>query len=167
MRLLNHCPKQDTLLEFVSIPAELSRVKKLSLKVHLLRCQPCEEKTAQLRQKWESFYVPEPEVTSSLLSIYGRLQRDETLILKGWKLSGDAPTRGWESSQGALMVGLVVTQNQRFPEAAVATQSRPGLWASSKVPLAQIRYEEKNSVKVQYVQPELLQSTEFETTSAQ
>src|SRR5262249_30526052 len=129
---------------------------------------------------FEAFFKPEVDVTSSLLRVYGRLQNDETLILRGWKLNEARPTRDakyWLFQRGylfrgglafgavALVLSLAVTRMNPAGDAPAETV------AASKTheappPFAQIRIEDRNSVKVHYVQPELLQSTEFETTSA-
>jgi hypothetical protein len=107
------------------------------------------------------------------MRVYSRLQKDETLILKGWKI-GEVPPRksvlkvlmkeGW-AFRGAIGIGLaaaivLVLHNQQMEKPPMAQAM------SRHVPLAQIRVEGKNNVKVQYLRPELLQTVEFETTSA-
>lgn len=175
MSLLS-CPKQERLLEYVSVPDEMSFTARTTLRAHLSVCGKCRETAETVRQKCEAYLNPAPDITSSLLKVYSRLQNDETLILKGWKLSDvqtARPTReralrsGWAFRGGLafavllLMVSVLVSQFQSGTTEMVAERH-----AVPKVPLAQIRIEDRNTVKVHYVQPELLQSMEFETTSA-
>ncbi len=173
MRLLN-CPKTEGLLEFVSIPKEISLTRRLKHKLHLSTCQNCRERSQILEKKWSAFFTPEPEVTSSLLRVYSSLQKDETLILKGWKLSKSQPRKSFSPlvwlAEGWLFRGGVV--------AALVGVFSLVLWgrysgmdrgkelsnAAATIPFAQIRMEDKNRIKVHYIQPELLQSIEFETT---
>jgi hypothetical protein len=171
MRLLS-CPKPENLFEWVSIPQELPLWSKVALGTHTMTCSSCQDQVESLRRTWQAYFTPEPDITSTLMKVYSRLQKDETLILKGWKLGEFRPeanrlswSQHWVVRGGLVMglgsiVGLVVlTTGIRGDKTGVA------LMASAKVPLAQIRYEDKNIVKVRYVQPELLQSIEFETTS--
>lgn len=175
MRFLK-CPKPDSLFEFVSIPSEVSAWNRMSIKVHAFACPPCQEKMDGIQAKWNAYFTPEPDITSSLIKVYSKLQKDETLVLKGWKLAGAQPAPSWRSSflkqgwlfrggvslgLGSMAVLLVATQVKSDKVPMTATVHR-----SAQVPLAQFRVEDKNSIKVHYVQPELLQSMEFETTSA-
>ncbi len=170
------CLKPETLLEFVSLPEEMGRLQVLKIRWHLRSCEPCQAVEAQVRTQCARYFHPEPEITSSLLRVYSRLQRDETLILKGWKLDEPRSVKtaqhallreGWLFRGGLalaslIMVGVVAfssTQNEEGEKVAVRrNENRP--------PLAQIRIEQPGRVKVHYVEPELLQTMEFETTSA-
>jgi hypothetical protein len=173
MRLLK-CLKQDLLLEFASIPQEMSFLERTRVRTHTFSCAPCREKLASIQRNWESYLKPEPEITSSLLKVYSKLQNDETLILKGWKLGENTRRRDLNSSllnggwlfRGAVSLGLgsvllfVVISQINLNRA----DRRPMVAANNPLPLAQIRVEEKNKVKVHYLEPELLQTIEFETT---
>lgn len=173
MRLLK-CLSQDCLLEYVSIPQEVSAWKKLHVRLHTVKCDACQNKLSSIRKNWDSYFAPETDITSSLLKVYSRLQTDETLILKGWKLGefqrrrdmNTALFKGGWLFRGAVSLGLAglavfvvlsqVSQNKTIePRSTIA---------SNQLPLAQIRVEEKNTVKVHYLEPELLQTIEFETT---
>lgn len=172
------CPKDERLFELVSIPDEVSFVDRLQLKAHLVGCTGCQQKATAIRKNWETCFIPEPDITGSLMKIYSRLQKDETLILKGWKLS---PTRPMSPSmrlikEGWLFRGAVATaaaaaffivpwsqfSGQKAPDVMVYNHSAS---MGQKPPLAQFRVENKNSIKVHYIEPELLQSIEFETTN--
>ena len=62
-----------------------------------------------IKTKWDAYFSPEPELTSSLIRVYSRLQNDETLILKGWKLSEQRPTKSLGHrllAEGWLFAGL-------------------------------------------------------------
>ncbi len=158
---------------FLSMPAEMGRWERLKVRTHLVRCLPCQEKKAHIKATFDSYFQPEPEVASSLLRVYSRLQRDETLILKGWKLNDfrsqrPSPARLFARSWGfpagiAAALGLSVIA---FSPAFQATQQEaPVEYASAAMPRLPIRVRDKHSVKVRYVQPELLHSVEFETGS--
>ena len=164
------CPGQEKLLEFFTIPQEMNLAKRGFLKYHLFRCQSCAEKLQSLKLNWNEYFSPEPDVTSSLMRVYSRLQKDETLILKGWKLNKTKQTRnltgvlvngGWlfrgaiSLALAGVVLSVVITQQN---------ETRDNNSISQPPPLAQIRLENKNGVKVHYLQPELLQSIEFETT---
>ncbi len=176
MQLLS-CPKNEALLEMVSIPRELSVARRLRNKIHLSTCGKCREQTQILERKWEAFFSPEPEVTSSLLRVYSRLQKDETLILKGWKLNKSQPRRnnpmvwlaqGWLFRGGvvaALLGVITLVLWGRYGNLANLDRGKELNNASAAIPFAQIRMEDKNRIKVHYIQPELLQSIEFETTN--
>ncbi len=141
-----------------------------------MSCPRCREKVTSLKASWEAYFTPEPEIAPSLMRVYSKLQKDETLILKGWKLSkpGARATlserlfrEGWVfrgAVSAAGLATLVFIGVSRFssapaPVEAVALATKPQL------PFAQIRIQEKDAVRVHYVQPELLESVEFETTS--
>jgi hypothetical protein len=120
---------------------------------------------------WNGYFQPEPEIASSLLKVYSRLQRDETLILKGWKLGDFRSPRpsfaklfllSWGFPTGiAVAAGFfAVVFSPAFRSSAEQTQVS---LREAPVPLAPIRIRDRNSVKVHYVQPELLHSMEFET----
>lgn len=164
------CPGQEKLLEFFTIPREMNLATRGLLKYHLVKCEKCARKLHSLKQNWSEYFSPEPDVTSSLMRVYSRLQKDETLILKGWKLNETRQTKsfsgvlfngGWlfrgaiSVALAAVILSVIVTQQN---------ESKDNSSVSQPPPLAQIRLEDKNGVKVHYLQPELLQSIEFETT---
>ena len=171
------CPKSEVLLEFISIPKDISFFQRFKTQWHARKCPSCRHQIAVLRKRWESFFAPEPDVTSSLLKVYSRLQNDETLILKGWKLGAERPKphlgvhllqQGW-FFRGAVSVGLggfvvFFAMNQWQAQKNDSARLVQETFSSKEVPMAQIRIEEKDRVKVRYVEPELLQSIEFETT---
>jgi len=171
------CPQPEILFEFISIPGEMSLIKRLQIQAHSVFCSHCQEKLSSLQANWDKYLAPQPDVTSSIMKVYSRLQKDETLILKGWKIGDVAPRRnmstvlfkeGW-LFRGAIGMGLAaaialvmfnqVQMDNRTPETPVASSTR-------HTPLAQIRVEGKNNVRVHYIEPELLQTVEFETTSS-
>lgn len=176
MRYLR-CPSVDSLREYVSISSEIPLRKRLALKSHALLCSSCQREMEKIRGIWKAYFTPEPDVTSSLIRVFSRLQKDETLILKGWKLNSNQQSEarraflreGWlfrgavSLGFGALAFILVSTgiqSNDEPPMTEVVNRS-----ASMGMPTAQFRVEEKNSIRVHYVKPELLESMEFETTS--
>ena len=175
MRLLK-CLKSEELLEYVSIYKELSLVSRVSTRVHVFSCKSCSQKREEIQAMWDSYLTPQPDITSSILSVYSRLQKDETLILKGWKL-GETHARkdswvdyflkeGWifrsAVSMGvAAVFAFVIATKLGFNQPSEVTLPNSSL---PKSPLAQIRVQEKNRVKVHYMEPELLQTIEFETT---
>ncbi len=169
------CPSTEQLLEGVSIPGELPFWSHLLLKAHVRFCEACERKQLSLKSTWESYFQPDPEVATSVLRVYSRLQKDETLILKGWKL-GDfrsqkrngnvhffLRTWGFPTGIAAALGVSALFYSPAFQGQDDRLVSRP----SPSVPLSQVRVREKNSVKVHYVQPELIHSMEFETVSSQ
>ncbi len=168
------CPNSESLLELVSIPGEMSRWALLKTKAHLFRCVPCQGKLSHIRATWNSFIQPEPEVASSLMKVYARLQRDETLVLKGWKLGdirGLRPSnarlffRSWAFPTGiAMALGLSVVFFSPAFRPAEPMEDLASV-TSPNIPLSAIRTRDRNSVKVRYVRPQLLQSMEFETVS--
>ena len=151
-------------------------MKAFRVKYHLRRCEPCQKVETKIRAQCESYFAPQPEITSSLLRVYSRLQKDETLILKGWKLDTGRPQRttsqrllagGWLFRGGLAAASIVIVGvltlnrgNADEDERIAARRMEP------RVPMAQIRIEQPGRVKVHYVEPELLQTMEFETTSA-
>jgi hypothetical protein len=171
------CPDQAALLEIVSIPGEVSFFRKARVRLHTMRCEACDARVESLKATWQAYITPEPDVTSSLLRVYSKLQKDETLILKGWKLNEVQPARdlnywlyqrGWLFRGGLSFAGItiaVIVGLAQFSTSGrqdtVAQES-----ARARAPLAQFRMEDRNTVQVRYVQPELLESMEFETTSA-
>ncbi len=165
-----NCPNQELLLEFVTIPQEVGLKDRLLLSLHLKTCNRCQEQADTVQKKWNAYFKPEPEITSSLIKVYSRLKQDETLILKGWKLGNtESPSRQNQTAsnwlfRGAVGVGLLLIV---FFVALSQSKNNNNEFASensSQVPYAQIRMEEKNRVKVQYMKPELLQTVEFETS---
>lgn len=168
------CLSQEKILEFHTISGELSLFERTKIKYHLFSCQNCTEKLTGLKSLWQQYFAPEPDITSSLMRVYSRLQKDETLILKGWKLNETRPKKdlggvlmngGW-LFRGAVSIGLAaVVLSVVMTQQTNSKDNNPGASSqASTQPLAQIRMENKNGVKVHYLQPELLQSIEFETT---
>lgn len=167
------CPSQEKLLEFYTIPKEVSLFKRVWIKFHLFSCTSCTEKLTNLQINWQKYFSPEPDIMSSLMRVYSRLQKDETLILKGWKLNegrhkkslgGILVNGGW-LFRGAVSMGLAaVVISVVMSQQSNGKQSNTAIHQS---PLAQIRLENKNGVRVHYLQPEVLQTIEFETTRAQ
>jgi hypothetical protein len=176
------CPNQEKLFEFVSIPAEMPKLERVRLQWHTKACAHCQEEMTGIRATWEGYFTPEPDITASLMSVYSRLQSDETLILKGWKLSefraaraSSVPSTGWAWRAGMaiaasivlVFVGITGGILPGFGPSQDAMMTAAVAPANEKLPFAQIRVEDKdnNRVQVHYLQPELLQSVEFETTS--
>ncbi len=178
--MLLNCPKPEKLLELFTIPAEISFRQRTLTKTHAFFCADCQQRLSHMKKNWGQFFKPEPDITPSLMNVYSRLQKDETLILKGWKF-GEAPRKrgaahflfkeGWlfRGSVGlgmAAVVGfLAIGPGMRKPMEEDGLVERYKS-AKADVPLFQIREENKDRVKVRYLQPELLQTIEFETTSA-
>lgn len=172
--LHKNCPKTERLLEMLSIPTEMGTLNRWKVKTHTLRCTDCQTKISSLQQTWNAYFQPEPEIATSLLRVYSRLQRDETLILKGWKLGEfrsqrispvHAFLRSWGFPTGiavALGVATVVFSPafQPVQETQVAVQA-------PIPPRSAIRVREGNAVRVRYAQPQLLHSVEFETVATQ
>lgn len=177
-----NCPKPEKLLELFTIPGEISFRQRASTQTHAFFCATCQEKLTHLKKSWQHYFKPEPDITSSILKVYSRLQTDETLILKGWKFGETSPKRGlghWLFKEGWLFRGsvgvgmaallVVLTTGPALRTAAIDENGlveRPKS-ARAEVPPMQIRIENKDRVKVHYLQPELLQTIEFETTSAE
>lgn len=168
------CPDSETLFEFISIPKEISRLRWAILKLHASGCKPCQARIHSIRSAWQAYFTPEPDVTTSLMKVYSRLQNDQTLVLKGWKLGEFRSQRdlgswlfkgGWLFRGGvsfgivAILVVVIFSQMQ--------TEKSTEKVASNLtlMPVAQFRFEDGERTKVRYVKPELLQSVEFETTS--
>jgi hypothetical protein len=171
--LLN-CPDSEKLFEFVTIPSEISNFRRAGMKLHAVTCAPCRIKMESIQKKWSSYFQPEPEVTSSLMKVYSKLQNDETLILRGWKLGEQRNSRrnwvgeGWVF-RGAVAVGVASIFGAVFVSQVRNNEKLPGIISSASssfVPYAQIRVEDKNRIQVQYVKPELLESMEFQTTDS-
>lgn len=177
---LHKCPKPEVLLELVTIPRELSLISQLCLRLHLIGCRECQAKTKAIRKSWEACINPEPDITSSLVRVYSRLKSDETLVLAGWKLGrthrqGNGLANalfggGWLFRGGVALgiasVGFMLLLNPfrptPVPEARMTSQD-----TLREIPFMQFRVKDRNSVKVHYLQPELLQTIEFETASAE
>ena len=166
------CPKQEILLEYVSSPMGLGIWDRMTIRWHSLRCQTCHEKVSLIKSKWDSYFLVEPDdITSSLIRVYSRLQNDETLILKGWKLNNLRSPRGFTSLllgggwlfRGAVALGVGCLITFLFTAQVSSGKRSQELLPGMKVPYAQIRFEDKNRIQVRYVRPELLQSIEFET----
>lgn len=175
---LSKCPDTQALFELVSMPRELSLARRTFLNTHNRFCADCRQKASALTERWAAVFAPEIDVTSSLLRVYSRLQRDETLVIKGWKLSetrqashAARAAQDWmfrgAVAFGALAVAVWVVGPEVFStngQKALMNASAPIQARSARsAPFAQIRTEDKNSIKVHYVQPELLHSVEFET----
>jgi len=165
-----NCPEQELLLEFVTIPQEVSIKNRLLLSLHMKTCERCQEQSKAVQKKWNAYFKPEPEITSSLIKVYSKLKQDETLILKGWKL-GETESRSRNTQvtsnwlfRGAISVGLLLMVFFVALSQSKNTNSDLASSSNNHVPYAQIRLEEKNRVKVQYMKPELLQTVEFETS---
>lgn len=175
MRLLN-CPKEEALLQWLSIRQDMPWRDRLSTQVHLKTCRDCRRKAGSIESRLEAAFSPQPDIASSLIRVYQRLQHDETLILKGWKIGEISAhprrTRNWLATgwlfRGAVAVGLgsiavLFVMADRGTTPSPLVQAKTG---RSEIPFAQIRFEDKNRVQVHYIKPELVQSVEFETTGA-
>lgn len=172
--MLRKCPNPEQILEIVTIPTEMSRLKLWRWKAHVWKCADCREHVTQIKETWQGYFQPEPDITSSLLKVYSRLQNDETLILKGWKL-GESRMRqsafskllkeGWVF-RGAVSLGMGAIAGVFFYSQLMGGETKPEMakLASVNPPLAQIRVQNKNTLQVHYLRPELVQSIEFETT---
>ncbi|NBX92979.1 MAG: hypothetical protein EB078_03335 [Proteobacteria bacterium] len=166
------CPNPDDFLALVSVPEELSRWSLLKMKAHLGICSHCKQNFLTTQTAWQQYFKPEPDITSSILKVYSRLQSDETLVLKGWKLDElkrSKEVHGFLLSEGWLFRGGVFLGLGALVGAIVFSTLSQNPFASEpalplKGPLAQIRLEEKNKVKVHYLHPELLHTIEFETS---
>lgn len=157
------CPSSERLFEWISVPGEMRFVTRSRLWIHTRICKGCRSERIRLEESWERLLCPEPDVTPSIIRVYSRLKRDETLILKGWKLGESrSNSHPWLFRGAVALSALAITcwvvlqPSPETTEAAFQTQASP---------LAQIRYENKNRIQVRYVKPELLQSIEFETAS--
>lgn len=163
------CLNSDSLFKYFSVRNEIKFFEKTKIFFHLRKCSQCEFKYKTIQNTWNEYFTPEPEIASSLVKIYAKLQRDETLILKGWKLENFTQNyklnhwlfnRGWlyyggvPTALAAVITFLAVSQNAK---------NQP-LVAKQTPPYAQIRYEDNNKVNVIYVKPELLHRVEFQTT---
>ncbi len=178
---LRTCPKSEKLLEYVSCASEMPFSRRTGFRAHLAICGGCRERVTRLQSTWSNLLEPEPELTPSLLKVYGRLKTDETLILKGWKLEEVTHERsisrrifseGWffrgSVAVTGLAAGIFLIRTQMYPAvtpAPTAPTEMVRVSAESRPPVAQIRIEKKNRVQVHYVQPELIESMEFETAS--
>lgn len=170
--MLRKCPNPEQILEMVTIPAELPRLTLWRSKAHVWKCDDCRARVDQIRETWSGYFQPQPEITSSLLKVYSRLQNDETLILKGWKL-GESRVRpnlfqfllkdGW-LFRGAVSLGMGAVAGVVFYSQLTGGSKEVTKLASVSAPLAQIRLQNKNTLQVHYLRPELVQSIEFETT---
>lgn len=175
MRLL-HCPKEEKLLQWLSIRQDLSLSSRVGTRVHLRTCRTCREKAAGIKSRLELAFSPQPDIASSLIRVYQRLQQDETLILKGWKIgelsAHPRRSRNWLASgwlfRGAVAMGLgsIAVIFVMADRGAIGGSPTQVARNRSEIPFAQIRFEDKNRVQVHYIKPELVQSVEFETTGA-
>ncbi len=164
------CPKTETILEWVSIPSEMSRFQRLRLLWHTAVCRTCRGHRDQIRSSWYSTLLSEPDVTDSIIRVYSRLKHDETLCLKGWKLGQSRTNARVWLFPGAVATGvLALTLWVAIPSTPLVPtgNSAPATLSGRDTPLAQIRFEDKNRIQVHYVRPELLHSLEFETASGQ
>lgn len=173
MRTLKNCPSKEKILEFSCFSGALSFFEKLSIKMHLFHCQKCKEKNAEAFSHWQNvFHLKNDFQTESLLNVYSRLQKDETLILKGWKLEN--PTfRGSErfALSKTLNVGLAVitlvvistftflgTNIFRTPNQVYSLKEAPRNTLQAKV-----KIKDRNRVQTHYLEPQLIRMVEFET----
>lgn len=167
--MLNKCLNSDLLLQYVSIPSELNWQTKFKTRWHLKKCSDCSAQFNKIQDTWNHYFTPEPDIAPSLIRVFAKLQRDETLILKGWKLSNiqSKPSlkevlvnRGWlyYGAIASSFVGVIsfFTLNQ--------ASMTPVAQNEKKAPVARIQFEEKNGVNVYYVKPELLHRVQFQTT---
>lgn len=172
------CPKEERLLELASVAQEMPRTERLRLKWHLSGCASCRTQVEELRMAFESYLAPEPDVASSLLRVYGKLQADQTLLLKGWKLNETRPAtdwrsvlfhRGWLFRGGLAAAGIAAAWGfflaPGSPSTAMAPLPAQPPDSIGAPPWAQFRIEDHNSVRVHFVRPELVHSSEFETVS--
>ena len=164
-----NCPKQETLLEYLSIPQQMSLWMKLYITSHRRLCGPCEEKLRLIEATMDSYFTPAPDIASSLIRVYSQLQHDETLVLKGWKLGEFRSRRDvWLSEgwlfRGAVSIGLGVLLVIIFISRFTSEKNEIKMADQGKAPYARLRFEDQNKVTVQYVQPELLHTVEFETS---
>jgi hypothetical protein len=179
--LRRSCPKEERLLELASVAAEMPCTDRLRLKWHLSGCASCRARVDELKSAFESYFAPEPDIASSLLRVYGRLQADQTLVLRGWKLNETRSRadwrlvllqRGWLFRGGLAAAGLMVAWGVwKVPGAgtlpkAVAPLPQQPPDSVGPPPWAQLRIENGNSVRVHYVRPELVHFSEFETVSS-
>lgn len=177
--LRRSCPKEERLLELASVAAEMPRTERLRLQWHLAGCASCRTQVDELRLAFESYLAPEPDVASSLLRVYGRLQTDQTLVLKGWKLNETRAAadwksvlfrRGWLFRGGLAAAGMVVAWGVWLGPGGAGTLANAPIpqqppESIGAPPWAQMRIEDRNSVRVHFVRPELVHSSEFETVS--
>lgn len=172
--MLLNCPNSDDFLELVSVPEELPLLQKRAMKSHLFFCSSCKEKFQSVQVAWQQFLKPNPEITSSLLKVYSRLQSDETLILKGWKLgsvkqkkslTGYLLNEGWLFRGGLVASLFIVAGILAF--SSLMKNSKPTALPTPLTPMAQIRFQDKNKVQIHFLQPELLHTIEFETNRGQ
>ncbi len=170
--MLQSCPSTERLLESISFPGERGFLSLARLKAHTFGCRSCKKNLNELRDTWKNTFQPEPEIATSLLRVYSRLQRDETLILKGWKLedllnkrpsSSRLFLRTWAFPAGVAFAAIVSVL--WFSPYFGSQETEIAATKQSQVPLSSIRVRDGNAVRVHYVQPELLHSMEFETVS--
>jgi hypothetical protein len=165
------CLSSDALFKYFSVRNEVRLFDQVKTFFHLKKCTQCESKYKTIQNTWKEYFTPEPEIAPSLIKVYAKLQRDETLVLKGWKLENFSQSyklnhwlfnRGWlyygsvPTALAAVITFLAVSQNSKNPP--VVANNKQSL------PYAQIRYEDSNKVNVIYVKPELLHRVEFQTT---
>lgn len=165
-----NCLKSDQLLQYFTIQSELGFVTKFKTKWHLKKCQGCAERFNKVQSTWNQYFNPEPEIAPSLIRVYAKLQRDETLILKGWKLENFKSTRSLSQKlfrQGWVYYGAVTSSllgvmgffmyNQMTVNRALTLSEK------KSSPVAQIEFNQKDKVNVYYVKPELLHHVQFQT----
>lgn len=180
-------PSTDEIFRFVSIPDEMTFVQRAHLYVWKTCNRDVRNQVTEIQSRWNACFHPEPDVTDSVMRVYSKLATDETLILKGFKIGASRARTshrldtnfGWFNWKVgvfggvpiALFIVLFWTPTMDRPEPgdlALVTPVSSGTFQgirNSDIPLARIRVQERNTVRVKYVQPELLQSVEFETTS--
>jgi hypothetical protein len=184
-------PNAEELFEYVSIPQELSVWKRARIALFIRFDPQCRQQVEKMQSTWASYFKPEPDVMDSVMRVYSKLRSDETLILKGWKLCDARPVikpkrefsvfqvlaaSGVAASVGAVVLwtgpagnsGLAVA-NFEEPSGLQSVQriSNPIQLKRQDPPMARVRIQDRNTIQVHYMQPELLQSIEFETTGGQ
>jgi len=163
------CPSKDAWLEWVSTPQSISLLKKFYFRTKLTICSHCQETEASVKKLWMQFSEPEPDLTDSLIRVFHKLQKDETLVLKGWKLN-EPPLKKRAPVIPLRWVGVATAATMLFVSAWWLQSQQPvhkpiASRAFTTFPKAQIRRQENNTVKVHYIQPELVETLEFETDS--
>ncbi len=165
--MLINCPKNEKILEFITIKESIPIFKKIAMCIHLMFCKVCSEKKKVFTKEWENLTEPSYDITKSLLRIFSRLQNDETLILQGWKL-GKIPRKRWVPfliSPRFVLVATFLLAIAIFVIFKNGTGKVYTLKSEDHLPYIKYRFQDKNKVTVHYIEPELIQTVEFETSS--
>lgn len=177
-------PDSEELFEFVSIPQEIPFFKRMKLALFIRFDGETRKQVEKLQATWASYFKPEPDVMDSVMRVYSKLRSDETVILKGFKLCDARPVvrqkrevsvfqilgaTSVAASVGALVLwtGQTSSPTMQLAEAGMSNvqfMSAPIQLKKQDSPMARIRFQDRNTISVHYMQPELLQSIEFETT---